>query len=1150
MMHDHLNLEALLLALREAGLPVGVTEVLRLQQVFDRQPDFAGGDHEYNRRRLKALLRAVLVKSQKDRAAFERVCDIWLKRAEQDLQAYLKPEPSALPDAKPAAVVTSPAVGRSRRGWLIAAVIVCLTVLVIGGYFFPWPTAPPPLPVVEAPPEQPLKSTQPIPRPDLRQKLFTTWMPTLAVTSPAAKWTGWPALGLGGLALLTAGALWFTLGRKRWLPEFKPEPTRPGPPRVFLQPPKLSGPQLLDARQQEALVWGIGRFIADEPSRHLDLPATVEATARRGGILTVQHQRASYQREVWLWLDETVEDSALLRLADEIEAILHAYGLVAERALFRGIPDRLVTPEGAVFAPHEIDERRDLALVAVLTDGRALARQYAVDDRRTRIDALLRGLSHWPQLAFVDFSADRNNLAWMLAKHDLERIAPAGLAAFLGGSTAIKPLQDWGHDDTAWAAVCALAPASVDEATALTLRRRLGLGVSPWALRDLRDEAAGPGGRLQWSPDRRVELLNWLRDAETHPAGGIAQDSLLDRALQFWEERYELEIERRLANDGVVSFKATPAHRQMVLEYNLILLWRRPEVAIPELYRLHQGSLQAVIERQLSRLAPLGGGGKGCIQLPWRWEQRSAVEQAMLQAMGFGGRMAVVRLRKPGRLWLGLGICLGLMLGECWTAWQSPTVLPGGPPVIVHGPEKPADAGDRTESAADRWRVSVHTRKTLESTETVPAAQVTVNWSRQERRCVETLEDGAELWRCGQVEAGPLAADIQRSLVVLVAKPGDAAIADLAIDLLTSGGADVVLIDPNWPRQRQALLGLHERLGDGQQLLVFTAGKPAQTAGLLLSGGASALLRAGNWSALTQALRFEGVRSVAKLPDVAVEGDKECLLRGIGGCQPMEETDQNGITFIRICPGEFMMGSPDSEKNRYDSEGPAHKVKVGEFSMGKYEVKVGQFKKFVESTGYRTEAEKGGGCYVWTGSTGKYDVSKNWRDPGVPQTDDHPVVCVSWNDANAYVEWLTKQTGQPYRLPTEAEWEYAARAGTQTRYSFGDDERQLGDYAWFSENSNDHAHPIGQKKPNPWGLYDMYGNAWEWVRDCYHNNYKGAPTDGSAWEADNCELRVLRGGSFDVGAWVLRSAVRGRGTPENRDGKGGFRCVRGSRRQP
>jgi formylglycine-generating enzyme required for sulfatase activity len=256
-----------------------------------------------------------------------------------------------------------------------------------------------------------------------------------------------------------------------------------------------------------------------------------------------------------------------------------------------------------------------------------------------------------------------------------------------------------------------------------------------------------------------------------------------------------------------------------------------------------------------------------------------------------------------------------------------------------------------------------------------------------------------------------------------------------------------------------------------------------------------------------------------------------------------------GPEMVKIRGGRFLMGSPVDEKGRYEDE-RQHEVQVADFAIGKYEVTVGQFKNFVKATKYKTEAEESGGCYFWTGSEWKQDTGKTWRNPGFSQTDDHPVVCVSWNDAMAYVDWLSKQTGKTYRLPTEAEWEYAARAGTQTRWSFGDDEKDLGRYAWYSDNSGDKAHPVGTREPNPWGLYDMHGNAWEWVQDCWHNNYAGAPADGSAWESQNCPARVLRGGAFSGVAWILRSADRNWGGPEIQVRGVGFRCVRGPRRQP
>jgi eukaryotic-like serine/threonine-protein kinase len=137
------------------------------------------------------------------------------------------------------------------------------------------------------------------------------------------------------------------------------------------------------------------------------------------------------------------------------------------------------------------------------------------------------------------------------------------------------------------------------------------------------------------------------------------------------------------------------------------------------------------------------------------------------------------------------------------------------------------------------------------------------------------------------------------------------------------------------------------------------------------------------------------------------------------------------------------------------------------------------------------------------------------------------VIYVNWDDAKRYVAWLSKLTCKSYRLLTEAEWEYAARAGTTKIYSFGDDEAALGEYAWYGGNSKTQAHPVGEKKPNAFGLYDMHGNVWEWVDDPWHENYAGAPSDGSAWiEGGDTRFRILRGGSWNMGPGLLTSTFR------------------------
>jgi formylglycine-generating enzyme required for sulfatase activity len=222
--------------------------------------------------------------------------------------------------------------------------------------------------------------------------------------------------------------------------------------------------------------------------------------------------------------------------------------------------------------------------------------------------------------------------------------------------------------------------------------------------------------------------------------------------------------------------------------------------------------------------------------------------------------------------------------------------------------------------------------------------------------------------------------------------------------------------------------------------------------------------------------------------------------------------NQVTLEMVSLPAGEFLMGSDES-----DYEKPQHQVKVNSFAIGKYPV---------------TQAQ--------------YEAVMGTNPSYFKNNPQNPVEDVSWNDAKAFCQKLSRITGKTYRLPTEAEWEYACRAGTTTRYYFGDDANQLGDYAWYYENSNRTTHPVGQKKPNGWGLYDMSGNVWEWCEDDWHNSYAGAPNDGTAWiDNDNRSQsrKCLRGGSWNNYPNSCRSAIRLRFVPVIHYFNLGFRVV-------
>jgi sulfatase modifying factor 1 len=259
------------------------------------------------------------------------------------------------------------------------------------------------------------------------------------------------------------------------------------------------------------------------------------------------------------------------------------------------------------------------------------------------------------------------------------------------------------------------------------------------------------------------------------------------------------------------------------------------------------------------------------------------------------------------------------------------------------------------------------------------------------------------------------------------------------------------------------------------------------------------------------------------------------------------------VELMWIRPGEFMMGSPNTEAGRWDDEGPQTSVRLTRgFWLGKYPVTVGEFRAFAESSGYRTEAERNpsSGMRVFEGGSWRDGPNRSWRTE-FSDNDRNPVVGVSWNDAKEFARWLTEREraagrlpeGYEYTLPSEAQWEYACRAGTTTRFNLGNSDSDLGRAGWFSGNAQGRTHAVGQKTPNAWGLYDMHGNVWEWTRTCYwYGSYPGGsvvdyegPSSGS--------LRVYRGGSWSDSARYCRSAVRDGGPPDVRGVSLGFRLA-------
>lgn len=257
--------------------------------------------------------------------------------------------------------------------------------------------------------------------------------------------------------------------------------------------------------------------------------------------------------------------------------------------------------------------------------------------------------------------------------------------------------------------------------------------------------------------------------------------------------------------------------------------------------------------------------------------------------------------------------------------------------------------------------------------------------------------------------------------------------------------------------------------------------------------------------------------------------------------------------------GQFLMGSPESEPGRGKDESPVHPVSIDYvLAVSVHEVTLAQYREFMAAS----KRAVGGNCITDRVKSGDWqpNAATTYRDPGYPQGPDHPVVCVSWEDAQAYVDWINAQSGGGYRLPTEAEWEYIARAGSQHAYPWGDSAddgckdanngdanaaKKYPDAIWARcDDGSLNTAPVGSYQPNAFGLYDVMGNVAEWTLDCGAPEYAHAPADGSAQLARGCDRRITRGGSWGTMSKDTRSANRMRYSAGDRDDSIGIRVVR------
>jgi hypothetical protein len=336
--------------------------------------------------------------------------------------------------------------------------------------------------------------------------------------------------GLLGVALwLLAYWLWRYYHQRHAPPG--PVSLASGPAWQPLPPAPLGGMEMLSPPQIREMVWSVGCFVSEDVTHQLDMPRTVNATARAGGQAVLHYQRAIHPREVWLWVDQATHDLAMDRLVWEVRTSLEHAGLPCRSGSFRGIPDPVTWEEGASFTPLSLEGHRQGAAVLVLSHGEDLVRTHGLAPERPALLVLLHALADWPYLAFVDSSHGQYGLAELLQRYGIRCLAPEDMAAFLGTEAQearrqARPSVPFAGDVQAWAAGLALCPDPVEVNQALAVHRAMGLRVEPWTLTVLLEQRSAVDTGLEWSPQERADLLNWLVRAEGSIGNIAAQKHL------------------------------------------------------------------------------------------------------------------------------------------------------------------------------------------------------------------------------------------------------------------------------------------------------------------------------------------------------------------------------------------------------------------------------------------------------------------------------------------------------------------------------------------------------------------------------------------------------------------------------------------------
>jgi formylglycine-generating enzyme required for sulfatase activity len=713
-------LDRLLFKLRAAGFRIGVTEELRLRYLLVSQPDL-GAD-------LPLAIAAVLGLPQTERDTLGTLCKGWADalrpratddRLPQDAEPELPGQPFAAP--RPASRRRGSR-WTAQQAWLAGLVLLLALGVSAGGWYWHRKSGPAKPPPVKTQPDNPTNTAT------IGPKQYLIYEPSFEVQPPPHPVAGWLWLLLGLLGLASGATLVWLRRNDLALPPVLPAPPDKGPSDILPTVPAGDAAplRLVSLAEQDALIFGIGRFVSEDRTRHLDLAGSVAKTAQLGGCPQLVFAAARYPREVWFWLDDSLAlDHPLRRLEHELSQTLRRGGLQVEQAVFYGVPDRLeASDKAAPFCPAELEDHRDSALVCILTEGRILGQRLEQFDSQLAVRALLRGLAHWPHLTFVD--GGDGSLSAALEGYGLSVVSPQAVPAFLADGLRLqRPRRTPGSvelsgDLLAWAACCALAPFPLDDELTHEVRTRLALRVSPWQLPELRKLGQKLGARFQLPTELRSSLLRFLVSAE-----GLSPTSLFGRALAVFRDVIEKTAEREAQGQP-----DSLAQRRLRMYQALLDLWDSPREGAASLHGLTAG-LASELRTALSAYGPRGAAPP-LFALPWKWEGLDPTSQDLLYRLGLGGLTAAIAGRRRSSRYPAVVAVLGVLsLGAAVRAWK-PAKEAGEPQVQQLGPPKGARVG--TEPSGVGYRVYAEHGSQRGEVQTPARARVTVRWVEKKQQ--------------------------------------------------------------------------------------------------------------------------------------------------------------------------------------------------------------------------------------------------------------------------------------------------------------------------------------------------------------------------------------------------------------------------------